>query len=260
MDCLQARAELWPPEKPRLLGDQVARARAHLDECPECAEFFEQDRALLEAYDRLRSDKAPREVREGVFDALAAARWDARAGHGIEKAPSGATSWKRTAAWPLMIAAALAMITLADFASQVPAELAEGAMFVEDYLRRAVGQDHIATSDPDEIARFLARELGMQLRPIQVEGLELEGAEICLLEGRRGAMIVYKQHGASISHYIVPREGVQPREPALSMDCCGRTSDLPVVTWSTRQLEQALVGEISPEQLLRLAGNGSGDR
>ena len=126
-------------------------------------------------------------------------------------------------------------------------------MFFEDYLRRAVGQDHIVTSDPDEIGRFLARELGMQLRPIRLEGLELQGAEICLLEGRRGAMIIYKKNGASISHYLVPREGAQPREPALSMDCCGSTSETPVVTWSTRQLEQALVGEISPEQLLSLA-------
>ena len=131
---------------------------------------------------------------------------------------------------------------------------------MEDYLRRAVGQDHITTSDPDEIARFLARELGIQLLPMQVPGLELEGAEICLLEGRRGAMIVYKQHGAAISHYVVPREGAQPREPALSMDCCEQTSGMPVVTWATRQLEQALVGEISPEQLLRLASGGSGER
>ena len=68
-------------------------------------------------------------------------------------------------------------------------------------------------------------------------------------------MIIYKKNGTLISHYLVPREGAQPRAPALSIDCCGSASETPVVTWSTRQLEQALVGEISPEQLLRLAGS-----
>ncbi len=252
MDCQDARAGLWPPEKPRLVGAQVAEARAHVADCPECAEFFDQDRALLEMYDRLRSETAPREVRERVFDTLAAARWDTRGSHGTAREPVGA-SWKRTAVWSLVLAGSLATIGVVEFRSDVPPELADGAMFVEDYLRRAVGQDHIVTSDPDEIGRFLARELGMQLRPIRLEGLELQGAEICLLEGRRGAMIIYKKNGASISHYLVPREGAQPREPALSMDCCGATSQTPVVTWSTRQVEQALVGEISPEELLSLA-------
>ena len=189
-----------------------------------------------------------------MFDTLAAARWAPSGDQRNEKDPLG-SSWKRTAAWSLGVAVALAAIGFVDFSADAPPELADGTMFVEDYLRRAVGQDHITTSDPDEIARFLARELGMRLRPIQFEGLVLEGAEICLLEGRRGAMIVYKKNGAMISHYLVPREGAQPREPALSMDCCGATSEAPVVTWSTRQLEQALVGEISPEQLLSLSGS-----
>jgi anti-sigma factor RsiW len=237
-----------------LVGAEVAEARAHVADCSECAEFLDQDRALLDFYDKLRTETAPREVREKIFDTLAAARWDPRGDQRTEKDLLG-SSRKRTAAWSFGVAIALAAIGFVDFSAATPPELADGTMFVEDYLRRAVGQDHITTSDPDEIGRFLTRELGMRLRPIQLEGLVLEGAEICLLEGRRGAMIVYRKNGAMISHYLVPREGAQLREPALSMDCCGATSKTPVVTWSTHQLEQALVGEISPEQLLSLAAS-----
>ena len=127
---------------------------------------------------------------------------------------------------------------------------------MEDYLRRAVGQDHIETSDPDEVGRFLARELGMELGPILVEGLELESAEICLLEGRRGAMIVYKKDGASVAHYLVPREGTPARAPALTRR--DGSVDMPVVTWSSPAVEQALVGELSSEALLTIARQGAG--
>ena len=131
MDCQDARAGLWPPEKPRLVGDQVAEARAHVADCPECAEFFDQDRALLEMYDKLRSEVAPRHVRERVFDALAAARWHTRASHGTESGPVG-LSWKRTVAWSLVLVISLAAIGVVNFRSDAPPELGEGAMFVED--------------------------------------------------------------------------------------------------------------------------------
>lgn len=253
MDCLEARAGLWPPEQPRLAGDEVVEARAHVAACPECAEFFEQDRALLEAYDRVRDVRAPIEVRERVFDALA----HARAG-GVT--PVRTPRWRKGLARVSPILAAAAVTSAVALWPASPSRLevaaADGAMFVEDYLRRAVGQDHISTSDPDEVQRFLARELGMPVSPLALAGLELEGAEICLLEGRRGAMIVYKKDGASVSHYLVPREGTAARSPAILTQTAGTRPDMPVVTWSTPAMEQALVGELKPEDLLTLARAG----
>ena len=60
MDCQDARAGLWPPEKPRLVGAQVAEARAHVANCPEGTEFFNEERALLEMYQMLLSEIAHR--------------------------------------------------------------------------------------------------------------------------------------------------------------------------------------------------------
>ncbi len=259
MDCATARAGLWPPERPKLVGDEDTEARAHVTDCTECTEFFAQDRALLDMYDRIRGEKAPIEVREKVFDALARSRWQTR---GAEpEISSEKASWLARLAFPLLAAAALAVITVTNLDRSAHVEAVatpdDPSMFVEDYLRRAVGQDHIETSDPAEVVRFLQRELGLALEPLDVEGLELLRAEICLLEGQRGAMIAYKQNGAAISHYLVPRDGTEPRAPALS-DQDGGPGDtqLPVVTWSTGRVEQALVGELSSDQLLKLAAYG----
>jgi hypothetical protein len=259
MDCREAREGLWPPERPRLVGGDVAKARLHVASCDDCKEYFQQDRALLDAYDRVRRQPAPRAVRERVFNSLALARWAGLADT-EPRALGERGRWTRVGGWSTAIAAGLALVVLWELPSVPATTVDDPAVFVEDYLRRAVGQDHIDSNDPDEVRRFLQRELGMQLQPLQFVGLDVARAEICLLEGRRGAMIVYKKDGAEISHYLIPREGAERRAPAVSegrADALGH--DMAVVTWSTRRLEQALVGELTSRELLELARRGSSD-
>jgi len=125
-------------------------------------------------------------------------------------------------------------------------------VFVEDYLRRAVGEDHIETDDPAEVTLFFQRALGIRVVPISLTGLSILRAELCLLKGQRGAMIVYNERGARVMHYLVPAATTTARAPALS----GRrpeTAEMPVVTWATPRVEQALVGEVSADRLLELA-------
>jgi hypothetical protein len=119
--------------------------------------------------------------------------------------------------------------------------------FVEDYLRRGVGQDFLDSSDREEIARFLQRELGLSSRLLDAPGLVPARVEICLLEGRRGAMVVYHHEGRTVTHYVVADEGV-PRGPRVADD----HGELAVITWSSGQVEEALVGELPPGELLAL--------
>lgn len=253
LDCNSAREGLWPPEQPRLHQSDVAEARAHVEECEECQAYFRQDRALLDVYERVRSSRAPIEVREGVFDALSKARWAATSAE-------GANRWTRLRVGVLAGAAVVSLAAVGLLATERthPEAVDDTSVFVEDYLRRAVGQDRVETSDPGEVRRFLQRELGLQLRPFALAGLEIQRVEICLLEGRRGAMIVYMQDGTQISHYLVPREGAEQRAPTLSSYAGAAPSgDMPVVTWATPRVEQALVGELSSRELLRLATLGA---
>ncbi len=204
---------------------------------------------LLDAYDRIRRGKAPRRVRERVFDVLARER----AGLAITT-DSAVTGWKRWA--PSLAAAAVAFVALGTTAiltNRDPAQISGDAMFVEDYVRRAVGADHIETSDPGEVKRFLTRELGVPLAPLRHAGLELERAEICLLEGRRGAMIVYKREGEIISHYVVPRAGGDDRAPALGESLQAGDGGPSVITWASASLEQALVSDVPSRELMELA-------
>jgi len=190
-------------------------------------------------------------VREVVFDSLAEARL------GLKEA---GPPRRHRLILPMVLAAGLGVIALGSLdrsRSKTVAAADDPAAFVEDYLRTAVSQEHIETSDPEEIVRFLQREMGVLIRPLDREGLELARAENCLIEGRRGAMIVYKKDGAAISHYFVPRESARARAPSLSDAPRGpHGTELPGVTWATNEVEQALVGALRADQLLLLAGAG----
>ena len=67
MDCNKARRALWPPEKPKLAEADVLKAREHVEACVACRDYFDQDRYLLDAYDRMRLEPAPYRRQTGYF-------------------------------------------------------------------------------------------------------------------------------------------------------------------------------------------------
>lgn len=257
MNCHDVRQGLWPPEKPKLLGPEIEKAQEHVRSCSECSRYFAQDRAVLDACHQLRSVRAPLQVRIRVFEALARGRdgrsW--RSGAPGERTPVLRRTLTAAAVVLLVGVSVLAGPRLGGAPeSRLASAPGPEAAFVEDYLRRAVGEDYIDTSDREEIMRFLRRELGLESGLLDEGDLIPARAEICLLEGRRGAMIVYKKDGRSVTHYLVPR-ATRPHGPEVAED----HGELAVVTWSSGSVEEALVGELPPDQLLELARNGQSD-
>ncbi len=256
MDCKDARQTVWPPERLQIADEAVANARAHIDECTACQDYLTQDGALLDAYDRFRGERAPRRVRERVFDALARER------AGIHNGSVGAGRFRSMrSTWLVGAAAALVVLSVGGttLAMSDSATQQADALFVEDYLRRAVGEDNINTSDPGEVRRFLARELGMKVELLEMKGLRLAGAEICLVDGYRGAMVRYRAGDRDVSHYMIPKDGAKERSPTASpgVDVSSAPGSPAVVTWATPSIEQALVGELSEARLIALAAGPS---
>ena len=252
MNCSEARHALWPPERPRLAEAEVLEARRHVQGCAACESYFAQDSVLLEAFDRASQERAPQILRERVFDALARER----------SRSLGLTPTRRVRRrWVLAAAASVVGLLAGGFAlslRNVPDAPTDGGLFAEDYLRRAVAVERIVSSDAAEISRFLTRELGRPIWPLQVAGLRLTGAEICLIEGRRGAMIQYVEDGQVISHYLIPREGTQRRDPEPSSKFgSGSMVGPTLITWATPEVEQALLGEVAEDHLMDLARNAS---
>ncbi len=255
MNCSQARQALWPPEKPRLAEADVLEARQHVQECPACESYLAQDRSLLDAYERAGRERAPQALRERVFDALARER-----SRSLVPEPVETKSVDRR--WVLAAVASMVGLLAGGFAMSLrdaPESLNDGGLFAEGYLRRAVAEARITSSDIGEVSRFLTRELGRPIQPLRLAGLRLTSAEICLIEGRRGAMIQYVQDGREIAHYLIPRDGTQPRdpEPASAWSAAPAGVGPALITWATPEIEQALVGDVPVDHLIELAKNAS---
>lgn len=261
MTCDEARELLWPPERPRLLAAEIEKAREHVRTCPECLQYLAQDRALLGAYHRLREVEAPLEVRGRVFEALA---WGRAKPEAETRQGDASRVWRTALVAVLAVSVGLTFWSWQGSDAGTPPPVAEHAddqsgaaveaAFVEDYLRRAVGEDYLESTDIEEIVQFLRRELGQHVTLLRLSELVPMRVEICLLEGRRGAMVVYRMDGKRVTHYLVPKPA-ESRPPRVARE----HGDLAVVTWASGNLEEALVGEVSSDALLALVRSGQGD-
>jgi hypothetical protein len=248
-----------------LAADEVVEARSHVEDCPACQRALAYDATLLSAFDRLREEALPLALRERVLDLLARTRTF-----------GGSSSARRNDAWyrrhlvafatlgAAAVAALSAVVVLMDRPAQAEfgpmgAGVREADAFIEDYVRRAVREDHIATSDPSLVVRFLARELGLVVGLVDMEGYDLEGAEVCLLEGRRGAMVVYRRADRIVSFYVLPRSGGAAAPPRVrSAVPAPAGTGASVVTWASTDAEFALVGPVNPGELLAAARGATG--
>ena len=274
VDCEAVRSRLSqdPSSLEPGLRDGCER---HVAECAECREYLALDPLLLRAYERLRDQKAPEALHEEVLANLR----DQDEGQGVvalhDRTPTGQGarvhrgSWTK-AGWSVavtLVAASLAVVALTrgpgdgDATGAAPGgDSAATAGYVEDFLRYASPGEHLATTDPTEVAAFLRSRLDISVAPIEAEGLELEGAEVCILDGLRGALILYKLHGEVISHYLIPRDDASPRTAAPQpLQYPARPewgARARMVTWASPRLEQALVGSVQVSDMVRLAGSG----
>lgn len=264
LDCATARGFVGPDAGP-LHPALRAQVEAHIEACAECRAYLDLDPSLLHAYESLRQEEAPEALRNKVVGAVRALQ----DGQSVSapKRESTLRSLSRSSALRyvgVLAAAGLAAVMWArDPGNQSPGF--EESAYVTDFVRRATAGEHLATSDPQELARFFRDRLGVTLQPLAVDGLELESGEVCILDGELGALILYKLDGHVLSHYLVPREGTTARPPSRRVLGPDETlgmhdaSEVTMVTWASDSVEQALVGSAPAEALARLVNRGAGE-
>ncbi len=248
MDCREARETLWPADALRVSDDAVERALEHARVCAACGHFLDQDRRVAalvrDAVPRLR---APRELRERLYTVLARER--------AGRSPTRRGAWRR----PLILAASIALaFSLASIGywqmSRFGSSGSAATAFAEDYLRRVVEQDELRGGDRQAIASFFARELGVSVSPPEVPEFILRRATICLMNGHRGGVVEYESRGRHFSYYLIPLSPAEARARDLEdTPTLAEERGLSVATWRDGSHQHALVGNLSAQELGRLA-------
>lgn len=234
MKCDEVRECLWPLDEIRKVGEREVGARAHLDACPACQAFFRRDAELTRALNSLSPDQeAPQGLEGRVVGALGASVSRRRSARSV------------LFGWGAPLVAAAAIILASVGLLRVGAQNLD-ASFVESYLGRDALTNVVATPDQDQAYEFFMSELGLPIAPVSVEG-RVTRAMICVVEGKRQALVEYELDGKMVAHY---------RSPSASGDGGGSihtaTEDgVCVVRWSDGEFEHALVAPI-PEDELRV--------
>jgi len=279
MNCEQAREQLWPLERPKVADDATLAARRHLESCRDCEEFFAMDRALQERLRAIRLPPAPASVRERVFDALAAERGSTpRPGHQSAESPGRTSRAARPRRWARSFnrwavgaaAASVAVLGVWALANQFAAtsdtpgpDGPAGDLFIgaeagamEEFVRRASQEERLVSSNAAQVAEFLHQRVGIRIDPLGFDGFELVAGEVCVVDDKRGAVLVYERNGQMLYHYVFEHGAAEARAPALSESAPLRWSGSTVpsvVIWSDGIQDQALVGDVTPHAILALA-------
>ena len=244
MDCGKARRLLWPTGGPRELTPALEAAQQHLETCPAC-QTFEADmwRLVAQIGDHAPRETAPLEVRERLFGAVAAAR-----------VASGTA--RTRSRWHALAAAAVVLVLIGlgttdwlDHRTGPPDAL---AALADDHMR-AIGGDRLLSSDTAAVAEWLRARLPFAVHVPVMPDLQLRGARLCLMDGRRGAVVEYRTAtGEPLSYYVVPAPEGRPVTVGADIRRASR-GGYHVVGWTEPGLLHALVANLPESRLLELA-------
>lgn len=250
--CVACRRWLLMAEPgPRAVSGQTEAVLAHLQSCPACRAYADEIQVWRQLGRRLRQPVvAPSEVRQRIFRELALAR----------------TQWlrgdkKTHRRWPWMAALAAAILLLAVSGLW---QLPRGSAPSSSDVASAVGEDHwrelhhehIDSTDPAAVQRWLSARLPIPAQVMALQGGALQGARLCFLRGRLGAVLRYRVGASSVSYYVMPADtrgdDVNRERTALQKEVAQGYN---VVLWHERGLLHALVGDLPRSHLVKLASS-----
>jgi anti-sigma factor RsiW len=117
---------------------------------------------------------------------------------------------------------------------------------------RAARGDGLVSTDSISVSRWLAARLPFAMEVPQLPGLQIRGARLCLMNGRRGGVVEYSSEGRPVSYFVVPDEDPVER-PSTGDLLSAVRAGYHVVTWREPGLVHALVGDLPEATLVGLA-------
>lgn len=251
--CGRARRLLWPDEALRVLDPELEEARAHLEECEACERFIADMRRARERVRVLAPrPEAPPEVRERLFTALARERAALPPAPAKRSSPFGRPG-RRGAAIAAAVLGLLATMLVVAVRREDPSLAGVPiAAITEDHIR-ALQDQAIRTSATDSLSAWLAARVAFAVNVPEIPDVPLEGGRLCLLDGRRSAVLRYRVDGRPVSYYMIPA-GLG-EEPAADPGRFVHEAEAGyrIVTWRAAGLVHALVGDVPRDRLTEVA-------
>ncbi|MBI2903071.1 MAG: anti-sigma factor [Candidatus Methylomirabilis oxyfera] len=263
MDCEEARFGLYA-----LLDDELEVTKnleilSHLEGCPTCHRELELDMRLKPLVREQLAAPAPSpELWNRIVQRIEQEANDARG-------PSeGVAKWWPTAGALRAVWGALAIVLALGLfwilhPGQVPSPFVEE--LVQEHrgsVTRKSGPVDLPSTDPAEIIRHFQAEVPVS-SPVPLlahEGARLVGGSVCHFKEAKGLRFTYEVGpGRTVSLYQMPRPTRSlPFWPRLGPQFIAQSQGPGVLVWGDARFLYGLVGELSQEDLQRLASHMKG--
>lgn len=244
--CEQALERLWPLTEPGGIDSpELAAARDHLQRCSDCQAFFRRDATLGR---RLRDLRTARTI-ELPEACRAALRMQLMGDADATDSDPDVKSIRsiRSQRWRAWSAAAAAIALLAGglmISRSIETPLSDEA-FTADFMLAGLPAIESGDLTPTQVMAFYAEQFGDRMDPARMLDARVTRVAVCIVGGRRGAMVEYELGGERLVYYQIPVGNGR----AASDLRIGREDGLNVARWGDDRSEHVLVSALPIENL-----------
>lgn len=251
--CEQMLERLWPLTDPgESDSPERVAAREHLQQCGACQAFFRRDANLGRRIRDLRTtgvSALPEACRDALHLQLLGADESAS---DPDVRPIRSGHRRRWPAWTESVVAAAAAIALVAggliISRSIERPPSDGA-FAKDFMHAELPEIQSGNLTVTQVAAFYEQQFGDQMAPARLLDAPIKRVAVCIIDGRRGAMVEYDFAGERLVYYQIPLDGALPGND-LRM---GREGSLNVARWVVDRSEHVLVSALPVENLEELA-------
>ncbi|MBI4848206.1 MAG: hypothetical protein HY808_06455 [Nitrospirae bacterium] len=239
MKCGNARKITYLSEYPEVVTQEMVEAKRHVNECPECRTFFEQERAFSALVrEKVAKDEAPSELRRLLLKPVPARKIHSKL------------------LYKIISIAAILMLFAGGYIFKLHSDTASLVeKIVNDHIDfQSYSGIQIISSDSGEIKTWFNGRVDFGA---VVPGLSatLKGARLCLLDEKRLALIFYEHGGSQLSLFMTTE--LNPERLLTDEEVIVKDKKVHVVErkgynlllWQERGVTYALVSDLSIEEL-----------
>ncbi|MFQ5846716.1 MAG: anti-sigma factor family protein [Candidatus Methylomirabilales bacterium] len=241
---------------------KMLEVEGHLDACPSCRSVVEGERAFREG---LRAAVAREPVPPHLVERLRSAIAESEESEGRPARPA---VWGRRA-WSLALAASILLFVVGGTLGYLVAQPSSRPGFhplvtdlVSEHMKFALRENpaELPSENIKQVAHWVRGRLGYSVRvpDYSTSGIQLLGARVARLSGRRAGYIVYEKGRNIISLFAFPRYGAdfsgltEIRRDGRSF-LSGEYQGQQILLWESGKTTYALVSDVGWDEIFQCA-------
>ena len=241
MKCKDSRKINYLSEYPQVVTEDMLEAKRHVNECQECREFFEREKAFSSLLrQKVIKDKAPAELRQRILK-------------------TSAKNTRKRLLYKLLSAAAILILFAGGYIFKMHSDTNSlVGKIIEDHISFiSYSGIQISSSSPDEVRSWFGGRVDFGVNIPELSA-RIKGARLCLLDKKRLALVFYEHEGSQISLFMTGE--LNPERLLSGKEVKVRDKKVRIVEqkgynlllWQDSGLTYALVSDLSFDELKKI--------